>query len=107
MKRVYSSQSRFTIGRIKNALDNERINCFIKNEFLSGAVGEIPPIECWLEIWITRESHVERAQKIIEIQLANEEVQGPDWTCIKCEEIHEYQFSECWNCGTKRPKQSA
>ena len=107
MKRIYSSQNRFTVGRIKAVLDNEKIICFVKNEFLSGAMGEIPPIECWLEIWVARDSQYERALKVLEAHLSNEGATGPDWTCLRCGETHEHQFSECWNCGTSQPKQSA
>ncbi|HEX9880671.1 MAG TPA: DUF2007 domain-containing protein [Candidatus Binatia bacterium] len=28
---------------------------------------------------------------------------GKDWTCAGCSEIIEGQFTECWQCGTRRP----
>lgn len=109
MKRIYSSEDRFSIYRLKDVFENEGIECLIKNERLAGAVGEVPPIECWLEIWISEEEQYELAEGILEKTLAvlsKEAPQEPKWECPnpKCNESHEQQFNECWNCGTKQPK---
>jgi hypothetical protein len=29
-------------------------------------------------------------------------VSGDPWTCAKCGEVLEPQFSQCWNCGSPR-----
>lgn len=102
MKKVYASQDRLMVSHFKNILINEGIPCIIKNDYLTMAMGEIPLNECWLELWVEKDSHRKKAQSIIEETLKSEVVVGPNWKCLKCGEEIEPQFSECWNCGTKQ-----
>jgi rubrerythrin len=102
MKKVYSSQDRLMVGHVKNILENEDIECFIKNEYLTSAVGEIPPIESWLEVWIIDDSQNDRAHEILEKAFSSENLPQTPWTCSQCGEELEGQFSECWSCGTSR-----
>ena len=30
--------------------------------------------------------------------------ESPPWTCPKCGEAIEPQFTECWNCGASKPE---
>ena len=103
MKKIYSSQDRLMTGHMKNMLENEEIECVIKNEHLSSILGEIPPIECWTEVWIVDDSQYDRAVQIVEKALAHqEETPQSDWICPQCSEELEGQFTECWNCGASR-----
>jgi len=103
MKKVFSSQDRLMTGHIRNLIENEDIRCIVKNEHLSSILGEIPPIECWAEVWIIDDTQNERAVEIVEKALASHDtLQEPSWICSKCSEELEGQFTECWNCGTSR-----
>lgn len=102
MKKIYSSGNRYQVWHVKNILENEGIACTIKNELLATAMGELPPIECWLEVWLTDTSQYEQAEKIIRKNLSEMEIKRPDWTCSKCGEELEHQFTTCWSCGTAR-----
>ena len=102
MIRVYSSQDRTMVGHFKNLLENEGISCIIKNELLSIGVGELPPINCWPELWITDDSQFKLAEKIVESALSSDVPTGSLWKCPECGEEIELQFSECWNCGKSR-----
>lgn len=104
MKRVYTSSESLMVGHLRNILEDHGIRCFVKNEYLSGGAGELPPTECWPEIWVQREIDHERAEALIRKVLADEAVAGQGWTCPQCEEVLEGQFDQCWSCGTLRPE---
>ena len=102
MKRVYSSSLLAIVENVKNVLELNEIRCVLKNKHLSVALGDIPPIECWPQLWVADED-VERALQIIDTSVDKESQQG-NWVCPKCKEKIEAQFTECWNCGTTRSK---
>ena len=103
MKKIYSSQDRLMSGHMRNILENEDIECIVKNEHLSSILGEIPPIECWAEVWVVDDSQYDRAVEVVGSALASQDTpQSPSWTCTNCGEELEGQFTECWNCGTSR-----
>ena len=52
MKRIYVAADPLFVGFLRSKLEEHGIACFVKNHFLSGAMGEIPPVECWPELWI-------------------------------------------------------
>lgn len=99
MKRVYTGQVLALVENMKNVLKINGIDSYIRNRYLSSAVGEIPPIESWPQLWVAEESF-ELAKNII----AEAEKEPPEsdkiWICPKCGEEVEGQFFECWNCGT-------
>ena len=102
MKKVYSSALLTIVENVKNVLELNEIRCVLKNQYLSAALGDIPPIECWPQLWVADED-VERALQIIDLSVDKESPQGK-WVCPKCKEKLEAQFTECWNCGTTRHK---
>ena len=101
MKKVYSSEHGFMTGHIKEILEEEGIDCMIKNLNLTGAVGEIPPIECWPEIWILHDEDYNQAHSIIEGLTKESNEYRSSWVC-HCGEKIEGQFTACWSCGTAR-----
>ena len=103
MKKVYASQDSLMVGHIKNILENHEIPCIFKNKYLSTGAGELPPIECWFEIWIVEDSKYNQACEIINETLTYEGSISSPWKCSYCGEEHEGQFTECWNCGKSRP----
>ncbi len=105
MKRVYADEHGLMTERIKDILEEEGINCMIKNLNLSGGVGEIPPIECWPEVWIMEYVDYYRANSIVEDLLKESTEYQTSWIC-KCGEKIEGQFTDCWNCGTARADNS-
>ena len=77
------------------------IRCVLRNTTLSGAIGEIPFLECAPQLWIERDSDEARALEILD-QLRHP-VHGPQWRCERCGELSEAQFGACWQCGASRP----
>ncbi|MGI9295047.1 MAG: DUF2007 domain-containing protein [Pseudomonadales bacterium] len=101
MKKVYSAENSGLVGFLKDVLEQHAIPCVLKNQYLSGAAGELSPIDVWPEIWVSNDEDYERAQQLIESTLAEESKRSP-WTCASCGEHIEGQFAACWNCATER-----
>ena len=98
MKRVFISHNLVAVHHARNVLDAEGIRAVVKNQFLSSAMGDLPPAECQAELWILNERDSTRAEAI----LFRREVAGPPWTCADCGEAAEPQFTQCWRCGAYR-----
>jgi hypothetical protein len=98
LKRVYSSFNLAAVHHARNVLETEGIRAVVKNEFLSSAMGDLPPAECQAEVWVLRDQDAERAIKVILEPRGG----GEPWTCENCREPREAQFTQCWRCGTFR-----
>jgi hypothetical protein len=103
MKKLYTAQNPLTISHLKNILESGGIKCVVKNLYLSSAVGELPPIECWPELWVIDETRYPEAQEVLNRTLAPVRPVSKRWKCRNCGHDIEGQFSECWNCGESRP----
>jgi hypothetical protein len=101
MKTVYSSPSLALVTHFRAVLESEGIACFIRNEYLSGAAGELPPVECWPGLCV-EDSLEPRARRAIARAQCDAAPPRPAWTCPGCGEDIEGQFTDCWNCGAGR-----
>lgn len=102
VKKVYSAANITMVGLVKDVLDSHGIRTVIRNQFLSAAAGELPPIECWPELWIIDDSRYERCRQLVEEILGAENTPAAPWQCPDCHEEIEGQFSQCWRCGAER-----
>lgn len=59
------------------------------------------PNETWPELWVEREIDEDRAIQLVKDTLAFKP-SGDRWTCKRCREVLEPQFTECWKCGGSR-----
>jgi hypothetical protein len=82
---------------VKNLLEAAGVPAVVRNEFLSSAMGELPPAECQAEVWVVNDADAARAERILLASPA----QGPDWRC-GCGEVLGAQFTQCWRCGAYR-----
>lgn len=99
MERFYSDYNQIKLRQVKEMLDDAGVPCFIKNEFIQGASGEIPPHEALPEIWLNDGSWASKANKLLkqlEDDLAN--MDDVEWVCTSCNETNEGQFMLCWQC---------
>lgn len=99
MKRLHSGKDPLMIGHLKNVLATFGIQCVAKNVDLISAAGELPPVECWPELWVVDDDKFGRARAILKKTLAPLHSVKKPWICTCCGETIEGQFSECWNCG--------
>lgn len=77
------------------------IRCEVRNTALSGALGEIPFLECAPQLWLFDDRDETRAREIL--QQLRQPVAGPSWRCSSCGEWSEPQFGNCWQCGAAKP----
>ena len=101
MKKIFSSAHELEIGFITSMLEEAGIAYTIRNQYLSGAIGELPPTECWPEIWVNHDEDHPRAMEIVNSASMEVYDRGP-WRC-QCGEENEGQFGSCWKCGRDRP----
>ena len=97
MKRVFSSYNLAAVHHARNVLDAAGIRAVVKNQYLSSAMGDLPPSECQPELWVLDDADVWRAEKL----LFSSEPHGEPWKCA-CGETLGGQFTQCWNCGASR-----
>jgi hypothetical protein len=98
VKRVFGSYNQQLVHHAKNLLEAAGIRVLVRNQYLSSAMGELPPAECEAQVWVLEDSDLPRAEAI----LHTKPPAGPDWTCA-CGETLGAQFSHCWRCGAYRP----
>lgn len=102
MIRVYTAQTSAMVGNVKNVLEANGIPCVLRNEFLSAGRGELPPIECWPEVWVANDSDAERAQQLIAGATESPDSAREPWRCSRCGEEVDAIFAQCWNCEAER-----
>ncbi len=102
MKRIYTSFDNISSGYIESMLEQAGIEFTVRNRYLSGAMGELPPNECWPEIWIFHDEDYDKAMHIVDIATADVCDDAGPWGC-SCGEQNEGAFASCWNCGADRP----
>jgi hypothetical protein len=100
LKRIFSSFDRIAVYHARNILEAAGIRAVVKNEFLSSAMGELPPAECQMEVWILAEADFSAAERLL--QAPHPPAAREAWHC-RCGEAQEPQFTQCWSCGAARP----
>lgn len=98
MLRLYASDDFMLVGHLKNVLEQHRVPVLLKNAYLAGGAGELPPTAVWPELWV-EEADLARARQILADVLEGES--GEPWRCA-CGELIEPQFAACWACGQGR-----
>jgi len=98
VKRVFRHDSRAEVGLLRGLLEHAGIVCITKNEQLSGALGEIPFLDCQPELWVVDDADEVRADAIIKAHYRRSDYHA-DWRCRACGEVNEGQFAACWSCG--------
>jgi hypothetical protein len=102
LTRVYTVADPLIAGHLESILAERGINALVRNRFLTGGVGELPPLEVWPEIWVDRDD-ADIAKTIIYEVIEPEGPPPPSWQCPDCGEQIEGQFAECWHCGASAP----
>ena len=102
MKLLMRCEHALAAAHCVGALRAAGIDCEVRNTVLSGALGEIPFLECAPQVWIRNALDEAPAREML-AQLGRP-VDGPPWTCAACGEVLEPQFAQCWQCGAGRPE---
>jgi hypothetical protein len=97
VKRIFASYNQQLVHHAKNLLEAAGIRVLVRNQYLSSAMGELPPAECEAQLWVLDEQDFDKAREVLSAQSPP----GPDWIC-GCGESLGAQFSQCWRCGAHR-----
>ncbi|MGJ8679870.1 DUF2007 domain-containing protein [Paraglaciecola sp.] len=101
MEKVFDDLDRFKVFQIKQLLEEKGIDCFIKNEFAIGAMGELSPLDAAPEVWIYDADWLPKANVFIKEFLA-QPVDCSDWQCLQCNESNAANFEVCWKCESDK-----
>lgn len=102
MQRVYTASDLLIVGHLAEILKRRNINHVVRNFYLTGGAGELPPTAIWPELWVDDEDY-ELARRLIGEVLGTTGLPAPAWVCPGCGERIEGQFAACWNCATPAP----
>ncbi|MFT5706659.1 MAG: hypothetical protein ACI9ES_000946 [Oceanospirillaceae bacterium] len=97
MRLLYTHPNALIVLNAKNIIELSCIKVELRNEFSLAAVGELPPVDNWLELWVVEDMHYQRA---LDLLASFNEEKKEDWQCIQCLEMNGDAFEYCWNCQT-------
>ena len=86
---------------MQSLLESNGIKTFIRNEYGSSVVGELPFVEVVPQLFVLEEKDLAMAKELLLLDLPVEN-QGEDWVCPECGVDVEANFSLCWKCGVNR-----
>lgn len=101
MKRLARADNLLQASIWAESLRAAGIRCELRNTVLSGAMGEIPFLECAPQLWLADDADETRATAILDE--LRRPATGAAWRCTHCGETSEAQFGACWQCGATRP----
>lgn len=101
MKRLVRADNLLQASIWAESLRAAGIRCELRNTALSGAMGEIPYLECAPQLWLVNDADEARATVILDE--LRRPPGGARWCCFQCGEKSEAQFGACWQCGATRP----
>jgi hypothetical protein len=96
VKRVFRAASLLQVAHARNVLTAAGIESELRNQYLAGALGDLPMLETWPQLWV--EDPLEAAA-LRALEQAARAPSGAPWTCGECGEQLEPQFTTCWRCG--------
>ena len=101
MIKVYENFDFSRVGQMQSLLESHGIGTFIRNQYGSSVMGEVPFVEVVPQLFVLRERDVERAVELLQLERPRDN-EGDDWFCPACGIDMEGQFSRCWKCGLGR-----
>ena len=75
----------------------------VRGEHLTSGWGELPVDVC--SVWVMEDDQLDRANELLVAFLSGSLARiysGDGWTCERCGETLEGQFTACWSCGATR-----
>jgi hypothetical protein len=103
MKLIHTAKHPTEAHLVKGMLENEGIRALVRGDQLYGAYGELPVLPT---VWIFDDMAAMQAEHLVIEFLhgaAARRYGHQRWTCAKCGELLEGQFTDCWKCGAARP----
>jgi len=104
VKRVYRAASLLQVAHARNVLITAGIRCELRNQYLAGAMGDLPMMETWPQLYV---DDADESYALSVLARAASAQTGAPWICDECKEQLEPQFTCCWRCGHERGKAGA
>lgn len=104
MKLIYTNPILPSVQQLQVWLESCGIHSELRNEHLAALRGITGITELWPELYVNDAEYEDAQQAFAKWRQQTEAVGGESWVCSKCKEVIEPQFTECWNCGSARPK---
>lgn len=99
MKRVYRAATLLQVAHARNVLITAGIACELRNQYLAGAMGDLPMMETWPQLFV---EDADERYALSVLARASTAAVGSTWICDECNEQLEPQFTCCWRCGAER-----
>ncbi len=99
MIKVFEDFDFSRVGQMQSLLESNGIRTFLKNQYGSSVMGEVPFVEVVPQLFILKNKDLLRAKELLRLDLPVESPK-PDWVCAQCGEENEGTFDECWKCGS-------
>jgi Putative prokaryotic signal transducing protein len=96
MKRVFRAATLIQVAHARNLLLTAGIQSELRNQYLSGALGDLPMLETWPQLFVEDDDESAALRTLARAAAAPT---GAPWTCQQCGERSEPQFTNCWRCG--------
>ena len=97
MKRVFRAASLLQVAHARNVLLTAGIQSELRNQYLAGALGDLPMFETWPQLLV---EDADEAAALRALARASAAPTGSSWSCEGCGELLEPQFTSCWRCGS-------
>ena len=97
MKRVFRAASLIQVAHARNVLLTAGIQSELRNQYLAGALGDLPMLETWPQLYVEDDDEQAALRALTRAATAPT---GVSWTCEHCGEVLEPQFTSCWRCGS-------
>jgi hypothetical protein len=97
MKRVFRAASLIQVAHARNVLLTSGIQSELRNQYLAGALGDLPMLETWPQLYV---EDADEQAALRALARAASAPAGASWTCEVCGELLEPQFTSCWRCGS-------
>jgi hypothetical protein len=98
LKRVYRAASLLQVAHARNVLTTAGIQSELRNQYLAGAMGDLPMMETWPQLYV---DDADERFALSALARAAAVPSGVPWICGGCGERLEPQFTQCWRCGAE------
>ncbi|HYO08276.1 MAG TPA: DUF2007 domain-containing protein [Tepidisphaeraceae bacterium] len=107
--KIYTAQELTRAHFVRALLDREGIEATVLGDHLSLAVGGLPVTRGTLPaVWVPADAEAQAREIVQQYEggatPARAVTDARPWTCPRCGEAIEPQFTDCWNCQASRPE---
>ena len=98
MLKIFENFDFSRVGQVQSLLEAHGIPTFLKNQYTSSVMGEVPFVEVCPQLYLLDEGDLQQAKRLLGANFSSASVSA-DWVCQACGTRLEGQFGACWNCG--------